>query len=104
MMTQATIPLRGFDLAAPPLRAGVTRIAFPAFLLANAVLFLRPAEIISSVEGLPIYQFLTLFCIAICLPQVASQLSNRQRNRAPITVCVVGLLFAAVFSHLNHAD
>jgi hypothetical protein len=76
--------------------------AFAVFLLINATLFVRPAEIVPSLLGLPIYEALNLLCIVLCAGPLMSQLSRRRLAAAPITACVVGIQVAVVLSHLSH--
>jgi len=77
---------------------------FGVFLLLNAALFLRPVEIVPGLVGLEIYQFLIFVCLLIAFPTVVEQLSPEMLERRPITACIVGLLFAAVLSHLCRFD
>lgn len=91
-------------LPLPPLTAGRRGAGFGVFLLLNAALFLRPAEIVPGLVGLEIYQFLILVCLVIAFPAVLQQLSPEALERRPITACVVGLFFAAVLSHLCRFD
>ncbi len=69
-------------------------------LLLSAVLFLRPAEMILALSGLPIYALLIVMCMLLAFPVVLDQLSPQSLSAHPITACVVGLLFAVVFSQL----
>lgn len=94
--------------ALPPLRATPSPAATPryalgfsVFLLVNAALFLRPAEIIPGLVGLEIYLFVILACLAVAFPAVLEELSPAALEGRPITVCVLGLLIAAVLSHLS---
>ena len=77
---------------------------FGIFLLLNAALFLRPAEIVPGLTGLEIYQFLILACLAVAFPAVLDQLSPRMLDTRPVTACVLGLFIAVVLSHLNRFD
>lgn len=76
--------------------------AYLLFILLNATLFIRPAEIIPDLAGLPIYLCLILACAALTYPLLIAQLSARSLARDPVTVCVVGMLAACVLSHLSH--
>jgi O-antigen ligase len=76
-------------------------IGFGLFLLVNAALFIRPAEIVPGLLGLPIYEVLILACLAASLPAVIDQLALPSLARQPITVCVLGLLVAVLCSHLS---
>lgn len=77
-------------------------IAFGAFLLVNATLFLRPAELLPALAGLPIYEALILIAFVGALSDIRKELRFRALRRQPITLCVVGLLIAVVLSHLSH--
>jgi O-antigen ligase len=74
------------------------------FILLNAVLFIRPAEIIPAVQGWSIYEAVILACLAASFPEVLRLLSPDSLARQPITVCVLGLLPAIVLSHVAHFD
>src|SRR6516165_143860 len=73
---------------------------FRVFLLVNAALFLRPAEIVPGLIGLEIYLFLIVPCLLIAFPAVWEQLSVRALDGNPITVCVIALLPAVILSHM----
>lgn len=70
------------------------------FLLVNATLFIRPAEIVPELLGLPIYEVLILSCLVATHASVFDHLKTRSILSNPITVCVLGLLVAVVVSHL----
>src|SRR5262245_13917620 len=67
------------------------RAAFFVFLLLNASLYIRPADILPALEGAPIYQFLIIACLLMSLKAVGAQLNLRDLSARPITVCVIGL-------------
>lgn len=77
------------------------RAGFALFLLTNAALFIRPAEIFSPLTGWPIYEALILACLVAALGSVLDQLSARSLVQQPITACVIGLLVTVVLSHLS---
>jgi putative inorganic carbon (hco3(-)) transporter len=77
-------------------------MAFYLFVLLNAVLFIRPAEIVPDLEAMPLYSVLLYACLATSGLSVLHQLSPRVLVGQPITVCVLGLLVAVVLSHLAH--
>ena len=77
-------------------------VAFALFILLNATLFVRPAEIVPALLGLPIYNVLISTCLVVSLPAILAQLTGRSLAERPITACVVGLLAAVVLSHLSH--
>src|SRR3954471_7774194 len=82
--------------------AGAARcgLGFFLFILLNATLYVRPAEIVPALLGLEIYQTLIIACLAASFTCVLEQLTSGELERRPITVCVIGLAFAVVMSHL----
>lgn len=83
---------------------GRCRLGFALFILVNAALFVRPADIVEGWEGLQIYQYLIIACLLASLPVVIPQLKWSSLRKNPITLCVIGLLPAIVMSHLSHGD
>jgi putative inorganic carbon (hco3(-)) transporter len=77
-------------------------VAFAIFLLINAILFLRPAELL-PIEGLPLYEIAMIACLLFTNLTVANQLSPSRLVEDPITVCLIGLIIAIVLSLLSHA-
>ncbi len=74
------------------------------FCLLNAVLFLRPAEIVPSLAGLPIYQIVIIANLLVSFPYILKQLQFDQLREHPINVCVLGVLIAVPLSHLRHIN
>jgi hypothetical protein len=79
-------------------------VDFALFLLSNLTLFVRPGEIIPSLENVPIYNYLMLATLASVLPRVINRCRPEQLKREPITACVLALLPAIALSHLCHFD
>jgi hypothetical protein len=77
-------------------------MGFFLFVLVNATLFLRPAELAPELTNLPfgIYEVLILSCLAVSLPQVLDYFLRRPLVEQPITLGVFGILLAVVLSHL----
>lgn len=75
---------------------------FVLFLLLNAVLFIRPAEIVPAMLGWPIYEVCILACLAVSFPRLLHQLTPRVLTAQPVTVCVLGVLIAIILSHATH--
>jgi O-antigen ligase len=73
---------------------------FFLFIILNASLFIRPAEIIPGLPG-HIYLFLILPCLVVGLPGILQHLSGAPLSTRPITLCVLGLLAAVVLSHVG---
>ncbi len=75
---------------------------FVLFLLATAVLFLRPQDYIPEAATLPLYLAVLSLATLVAVGAILPQASPAALRRRPITVCVCGLLVAAVLSHLSH--
>src|SRR4051794_36143467 len=77
---------------------------FAVFLLVNAVLFVRPAEIMPDLEALPIYNIVIVVNLLIAGPAIINYLMVRGVTRCPATFCVLGVLVGVVLSHASHFD
>ncbi|NOX54128.1 MAG: hypothetical protein GXP27_06740, partial [Planctomycetes bacterium] len=77
-------------------------IALLLFLLLNATLILRPGEMVPDLAEVPIYELLIVGACLLAHRRILRQFSWRAMTWQPVTLCVVGLLFAAVMSHLTH--
>lgn len=89
-------PVAGARAAAP------NAIGFLLFLLVNAALFVRPAEIVPALVGWNIYEYLILACLAASFPAVLEQFTANSLEERPVTVCVLGLFLAVTLSELTH--
>lgn len=85
-----------------PDRPQESTIAFMLFILVNATLFLRPAEIFPDIKSLPIYEFFILGTLALSAKGIQEQLRVVSLKRNPITICVLGVLVAIIISHITH--
>src|ERR1700733_11820586 len=100
---QPTVTTESSSHWARPDRARkLPQIGFLLFLLLNAVLFIRPMDIFASVEKWPIYEVLSLVCLAVSFRVVIEQLTWQSLVVRPITVCVLGLLIAIFLSQASH--
>lgn len=79
-------------------------LGFAVFLLLNATLFVRPAEIVPDLLGLEIYLGLIVLCFMMSFPAVLAQLTPGALDTRPTTVCVFGIGAAMVLSHLTHGE
>src|SRR5436190_11525817 len=100
MSMNASLTYGGRTAEARTSQAGST--AFGLFVLLNAILFVRPAEIFSSLEGLPIYEILIILCLISAQSRLTRQLNVRTIRAQPIIACVLGMLIAVFLSHLSH--
>lgn len=79
-----------------------SQLACFLFLLVNATVFLRPAEIVPELLGLPIYEGLIFSCLFLSLNTVRNELLPRMLFHNPITICVLGVWLACALSHVTH--
>lgn len=79
-------------------------MTFFLFVLVNATLFIRPAEIVPSLIGLPIYNVLISACLVAAFNKVAAQLTGPALRENPLTACVLGIFLAILASHLSHLN
>jgi O-antigen ligase len=91
-----------------PRAASGNSLGFALFILVNAFLFVRPAEIFPEVAdleqtlGVQLYQVSMLTCLAFSLSAVGEQLNPSILVECPVTVCVLGLVPAIILSHVSH--
>ena len=79
-------------------------MGFLLFILVNATLFIRPAEIVPELLELPIYNVLMIASIICTLPAILKQLSVRSLISSPITACVLGIQAMVILSHLGNGN
>lgn len=79
-------------------------MAYFLFLLVNASLMLRPAEIVNDWAELPIYNMLMIACLVASVLPILRQLTPQVLASTPITVCVLGLFAAVVLSHVANGN
>lgn len=77
-------------------------MGFPLFLLVTCTLFIRPVEVIPGFPEVPIYQWLTVVCLAVSVPQALAQFTQQSLISRPINLCVLLILVAISLSHLSH--
>jgi putative inorganic carbon (HCO3(-)) transporter len=79
-------------------------LSFALFLLVNAMLFVRPAELHPSLYGLPVYEVCILACLASSYPTVAARLRPADLAARPVNACAAGMLAAIVLADLANLD
>lgn len=79
-------------------------MAFLLFILVNATLFIRPAEIVPALLGWEIYFYVIVACFVVATPEVMRYLTAQSLDRQPITVCVFALLFVILLAPLLAGD
>ncbi|MBX3440119.1 MAG: hypothetical protein KF861_21695, partial [Planctomycetaceae bacterium] len=76
-------------------------MAYPLFLLANFLLFVRPGEIAPALQGVPWYQALLGATILASLQPLQNQFSRRALFQQPTNLCVLGVVAGVALSHLS---
>lgn len=79
-----------------------SQIGFVLFLLANATIYVRPWEIFPSIADIQLYLMLILAAFVIAHKQIQHHLEPACLRAQPITLCVIGLLFAVPISHITN--
>src|SRR5947209_2798197 len=64
-------------------------LAFVLFILVNAVLLIRPAEILPQLEGIELYFYVIAACSLIAAGDVLKYLTGTQLATQPITLCIL---------------
>jgi putative inorganic carbon (hco3(-)) transporter len=77
-------------------------LGFALFIVLNAVLLIRPEEIVPALDGLHLYEIVILACVLFSLRPMLGQLSAGVLKTRPINLCVLGMLPAVVLSLLVH--
>ncbi len=72
---------------------------FAAFVLLNAVLYIRPMDFVPGIVGLPLYNVSFCLCFFLSLPALLSG-SLRSIVAHPVSVCVMGVVITALLSNL----
>ncbi len=76
---------------------GGARMGFFLFLMVNALLFIRPADLFPGLKALHLYELSMLGCLAISLPWLLPQFRLASLRARPITACILCLLlFVAI--------
>src|SRR6266404_525614 len=77
---------------------------FFLFVLANAMLFIRPSELVPELGDFELYRYVIAICLLVSLPVVLQQLFARCAGVPPIAGCVLGIFPAVLLSHVSHGN
>lgn len=77
-------------------------LSYALFTLTTATLFLRPAELFIAFADWPIYETLIASTLLLTIQSMQGHFFWFYLQRQPITLCVVGIFFAIIVSHLQH--
>ena len=75
-------------------------MGFFLFLVVNALLFIRPADLLPGLKALHLYELSMLGCLAISLPWLLPQFRMASLRARPITACILCLLPFVVITPL----
>jgi hypothetical protein len=73
---------------------------FALFILLNAVLLIRPEEIVPDLAGLRLYLLVMAACLVASAPRLIAILNPAELSARPITVCVLGVWAAGCLAEL----
>lgn len=79
-------------------------MGFFLFLLVNAVLFIRPSEIVIELATVRIYEALIIGCFAFSFLNVVEQFTLKALETRPITLGVLAMLVLSGLSHVIQSD
>ncbi len=79
-------------------------MAFAVFILVNATLLIRPAEVVPALDSLPIYYVLMVSGLAMTFGRLTEQVRWTSLRENPITACVTGLFGMVILSNLVRFD
>ena len=73
---------------------------FALFILLNAVLLIRPEEIVPDLAGLRLYLLVMAACLVATAPRLIAVLNPAELSARPISMCVLGVWVAGILSEL----
>jgi len=85
----------------PTGRSEPNSLGFALFILLNAMLFIRPAELATFLQDVPFYYVVILLCLAVSFPVMLEQLFPESLYQRPLTLLVLALLGSVFLSLLG---
>ncbi len=79
-------------------------MSFFFFIILNAIIFIRPAEVFEPFYGMPLYNIGVVICFVVSLPNILAQFATEKIVTRPMSACVFALLPATILSHVVHGD
>ena len=77
-------------------------MAYFLFLLANAALFVRPAELFPALGNIQVYSYLIIAAIVAGIGGIWNQIRFDTLIQQPINLCMLGLTASVATSHLTN--
>jgi putative inorganic carbon (HCO3(-)) transporter len=79
-------------------------VDFALFLLVTAIMIIRPADFVPSLEGANLYFIAIVPCILVSTPKVIPQLTMEGLRERPALVFGIGILLVSLISNLGHGQ
>ena len=79
-------------------------MAFFLFILVNAALFIRPAEVVPGWQGVEIYFYVILACLLASFGDILAYLTDQPLDTKPILLCVLGVFVAVLVPQFLAGD
>jgi O-Antigen ligase len=98
------LPIADGTRSVPATNTEIITMRFFLFILANAMLFIRPSELIADLAAVEIYRYFIIACLVVSLPLVVQQLTLRYPGVPPTISCVLLLLPAVFMSGFFHGN
>lgn len=76
-------------------------IGYVLFLIANAMLFVRPAELMPVLGDFQIYLFFIFGALLFSFEDLINQVKWRTLTQQPVNLCVIGMLIAIAVSRVS---
>lgn len=77
-------------------------MAYLFFLLATLCIIVRPTELISRLDEMPLYEWLISLAGLTAVSGIAEKLRREELYRTPISSAMIGMIIAIPLSHLSH--
>ena len=76
-------------------------IAYYLFLLANAMLFVRPGEIVPALGDIQLYLMFISGAMLFAIPDLHNQMRLKSLIQQPVNLCVLGVTFCILLSRIS---
>src|SRR5262245_61752898 len=78
-------------------------LGFGLYIVLNAILFIRPSEVVPDLMGFELYQACIIPCLLLSFPVLLYQLAPRELETRPITCCVLGFALIVTVTNIVHS-
>jgi putative inorganic carbon (hco3(-)) transporter len=74
------------------------------FLILNALLLVRPEELLPELTGYRLYLWTILGCLTLSGPKILQNFSGERLKNQPVLVCVLGFYFSSMMTMITHGE